>query len=1198
MASIRQVKFDILGTNPLNTIVGETIKLTDKTCPWVIPDGAPFFAETALVSVRNAAGNILVPNRDYFMEEEFAPFCGVTGRSIKCFIRFPQAILNANTHVTMDYQSIGAFFIPRSDIEDWLEQIRRGGEPVYWDKLRGLPETFPVARHKHDIKTEVTDWYELSWFFSYLSKVTLTRDPKANEKVTAQYRLAYSRLTSAKTTRLAQLKAHDENYQIPHGTNKFDILLGNHDNYPTATLAEDLAGVRKDALSTPMGAGQLAKTFVPDTDGAMLRGIVPLSRFGGDSFIPPNISGSFEGMGQQTECSGMCLEQNGSLMMLSNHMDGRSQGLYFSTVENYNTANIKITYTNYKYQPPVLQALGKTPDRIIAGSGNKVIMVGLTGTNDWFIALTNNTFDPGAHSYVRCDMSALFSKFGAIYGNSPAGGNPDRATIHHMGTYLVLIQAFSEGSAPKSRFYRVLTEDVRAGRPVAWQPLLLTYVDYEGVQWTNVADFAAQKATRDANNKIVSFGRFVGAQPYNGASIFRRESWLSWEKSGSEGSFYLHTHQNIQLSYSDPTATPPYGQVIGGITEMFYVFNPATGVMALQFKAPEVVVDFLPGYNTGLAADEYRFMSNSLTSLGAPATVILPTGEMVSSHVFDGASQFPVRLWVISFVGIDSGEALLANSMSTKVLKVKRSQLTTPVVAPATKNGGYPGSLIYEPDGELFEAADPLDPSYRRQAYFRKVTGPYAVRPGINNLVLGDNVFSRPLTMDIYKANLVRTDGVVGLTGSEAEYQAADVEMGSSSLSFCAYSTTYSVAQHLPANPLLRAPASGNVAISFPRTYAKTLDLAKKEASYAATSFYGFRQNVIDQIKAYAIGATRFAFSIVHLGDENGGMFRDLNLSVIFLTWITESNARFRSQVIIGRPVVEEPNADHPGVHLITEYTILHAPGDVSPTRSLVLQRSTQFVKFSTAHQMKPYLSGYRTSTGVKIIMVPGHGVTPVASDNVLVTIFDLNLTTNQVENLAAGMVGRGGGELAVMWPNVGMTDVNMTANNPELSQVTYKGVQPYVHTGGAAAIHNFTGVGYLMPTSVYPETGWVLFCQPNIRMMVNGSMYSMPGGNIDLRDIDPVPQNKTFYVYATVEDDLPKYIITTTKMRKSGNMLKAATVVTNNQQILTITRHQPLMVGPYQLSYTREGGVIPMSTGFPQDEGDFFFLKDAELLP
>jgi len=69
-------------------------------------------------------------------------------------------------------------------------------------------------------------------------------------------------------------------------------------------------------------------------------------------------------------------------------------------------------------------------------------------------------------------------------------------------------------------------------------------------------------------------------------------------------------------------------------------------------------------------------------------------------------------------------------------------------------------------------------------------------------------------------------------------------------------------------------------------------------------------------------------------------------------------------------------------------------------------------------------------------------------------------------------------------------------------------------------------------------------------------------------------------------------------QLRKSGSMLRVATIVTNDKQILTITREQPFMVGDLLLSYTREGGTIPMSAGYPQDEGLFVFLRQGELLP
>ena len=1197
MDPIRLVKFDIHGIEPVNTFVGEVIKLTDKTCPWVIPNASPFFAEAELTTVYDARGAEMKLDRDYFLEEEFVPFCEITGRSIKCFIRLSQDILDNNAQISVDYQSIGAHFVPRNDLADWLEKIKHGKIPIPWSKVFDVPPTLPSSLHSHTIKTEISDWYELTWFMAYLSNVTLTRDPEANNKVTAAVRIAFDRLKAAKTTRLAQLAAHDGDYNVPHGTTKFDILMGNHDNFDTATLAEELQGLRNDVLSTPMGVAELAKTYKPDTDAAMYRGIMPLSRFGGDSFIPPNISGSFEGMGQQTECSGICLEPSGLVMLLSNHYDGRTRGLYFSTVENYNKDNIRITYTNYKYKPPVLATLGVDVDRIISGSGNKVIMTGVNGTNDWFIALTNNTFDPGSHSYVRCDMSALIAFFGSPYGNGVGYGNPEQAVIHHMGAYLVLVQSWIDAGVPKSRMYRVLTEDVRAGRNVVWTAMALTYVDWDGTQYNGVTDFVPQKNIRNVNNKVVSFGRFLAKQPFDFISALRRHFNVSWPQTGGGGNHYIHFQSYFHMSYTDNSGVP-YSNIVAGVSEMFYIINPANGAMALQFRSPQVLIDFLPGADPLAGYRQYREYTTALVGYQAPATVVFPTGELVSAVVFEGAAEFPVRLQVTSFNGVTSGEGLLSRALDTDVVSVKSQRVTTPVVVPATKNGCFPGSLTYEADGELFEAADQTDPGLSRKTYYRKVSGGYAVREGVNNLTLGANIYSRPLTTEIYLSNLLHTDGTMSITGDGAALAAGGVELGSGSLSYCGWSAYYAATEFIPENPKLRAPAGGNVMVSFPRTYTKTLDPVKKEAVFEATSFYGFRWAVIDQILAYCPGATRKCFTITHLGGENGGMFQGLNVSIIMLNWIMEATGRYRSKVIIARPNVEAPNADHPGVHLITSFTILQALGDVRTCAEPVFTQREQFVKNPQVFQSKPNLTAYRSGNNLKVKLVSAYYNVPTAYEGAITAILDLNLATNQVAALAVGSISRILSDVCVMWPGIGMTDVNLVSNDPENTSIINASITPYQYTGGGAAIFIKTGVGYIVPTSVYPETGWVLFCQPNIKMMVNGSLYEMGGGTIDLRDVDSAPQNKTFYVYATVEDDQPKYIISVTKMRKSGNMLKAATIVTNDRQILTIVRHQPLMIGPYLLSYTREGGIIPMSTGFPHDEGDFYMLRNAELLP
>jgi len=1197
MDSIPLLVFDIRGVNPVNTIPGEKIPLKDKTLNWLIPNGSPFFNEPGLLVVRNQAGGILTRDRDYYVEGEFVPFCEITGRSICTFIRVSDAILAANEFVTVDYQSIGAWFVPRNNLQEWLDEMHKGNTPIPWSKVFFVPPTLPPEYHTHNIKTEIMDWYDFTYFFAQLEGIRSTRDPDFDDKLTAAVEDAYQKLYAARDQQLVILQAHDKNYNNPHEADAFDIDMGNHDNYRTATLPEDLAGVRSDVLSTPHGVVALAKSYVPDTDKAMLAGIFPISSYSGESFLPPNISGSFEGMGQQTECSGICLEPSGLMMLLSNHYDGRTKGLYFSVVENYNKDNIRVTYSNYKYRPPALTALGIDVDRIIAGSGNKVIMTGVAGTNDWFICLTNGSFDPGAHAYVRCNMSAITAFFGSPYGNATTFGHNDQATIHHMGAYLVLVQAYVVEGVPKSRFYRVRTVDVVNGLGVTWEAVPLTYQDWDGTQYNGVLDFQAQQVFKDGNNQITRFGRYTMTLPVTWISILRRDLNLSWPQTGGNGNYYFHTIQFFHMSYLDNPSNPIYTRTLAGVTEMYYIFNPANGVMSRQGKSPPVTLDHSQNGDAGVGLRQYMHFYNLLVAYQQPATVLLSTGEMVSTCVFEGASEFPCRLNVLQMDNINSAEALLSRLMDSDTVSVKRNVIHTPSVQPATKNGVYPSCMTFEADGESFSAADMTTPDLQRKVYFRKVSGGYAVREGVNNLTLGININSRPLTTEIYSTNLSRGDGMLGITGSGPELAAAGVDQGSGSMSFCAWSTVYPTNQHLPAVASLRAPANGNVLMSFPRTYTKSLDTINKVATYSGTSFFGLRQGVLDQLKALTGGATRWAFTINHLGAENGGMFHGLNHSVVMVNWIIDATQQFRSRVLIGQPNLEAPNADHPGVYLITSFNWLSAPADVSTVRQPVLRDYIQFDAMIDVFIAKPIFTAYRDGNYLKVLMVAGHTHVPYSSRNSIATIFDLNFGNNQIENLAVGSIPRQYGDVAVMWPGVGMTDVTIVANDPANTSITQT-LFPYQYTGGGAAIHAKSGVGYIVPTSVYPEVGWLLFIQDNIRMMINGTAYSIQGGTIDLRDIDPAPQNKTFYMYATIEDETPKYLLSSVALRKSGSMLRVATIVTNDRQILTITREQPFMVGDLLLSYTREGGTIPMSAGYPQDEGLFVFLHNGELLP
>lgn len=1187
---IRLVKFDIHGTEPLNTFEGEVHKLKDKTCPWIIPNGSPFFADPAMVVLYDQRGALMKLDRDYFIQGEFTPFCAATGQSICSFIELSPDILRDNEEVKIDYQSIGAWFVPRSNLQEWLDAIHKGVRPIDWSKVFGVPPTLPPEYHLHNATTEITDWYELTWFFAYLEKILAQRDPQANDKITTIVEEVYGALVETRIQRLAQIVAHDENYHQPHGTNKFDILLGNHDNYPTATFAEELAGLRNDVFSTPRGVAELAKTYRVDTSAAMLQGIMPLSQFAGKNYIPPNITGSFEAQGGVTETSGICKDPTGRVAVISSHFDGRVKGLYYSFIDNYDKDDFRLAFSGYLYAPPSLANLGITCDRIVTGSGNDVIMVGQQGTGNWYIALTNGTFDPASHKYVKCDISNIISVKGIN-----VGVYPELMKLHYMGEYILMTVGYAliDGLIANNNyihFFVIPTSSIRAGTPVSWQQKNVSYQDYYGNTRNGVAAMSIAEPVGGSGNISQCGGLLFTPLPaefMGGAGVVLP---LTAPKKGVRGVYYFHIMQ-IQSGYRG-------GKTAGSAYEVYYEFNIATGVFTKLGNSPIQQIDFNKDQEELYKAADFGLplFSPAISSWWGQSTTVLPSGEILTAHRNAG-NAFPVNIQYLKFEGYDNASDLLSGSLHPNRVTAKRVSNMSPVSMAPIPAGTAPTNLSYDTDGELWSAQALGTPN--RKVFMRRVTGEYAVRPGVNNLTLGANILSRPLTNDVFNTNLSVMDGIVSITGTAASLTSGGVEAGSSALSMCGYSSNYPVSEFLPLNPALRAPVPGDMVMTFPRTHKRALDTVNRMATYSGDTFFGFRQNVFDQIKAFIPGgysaANGWAFTLTMLNAENGGMFQGSGIALVQIDFFGGSTSR--SRLVTVRPVVEAPNDNHPGIYLITGLTVLATPSHMLTAPSII--SSVGYKRNDESRYEMPGMAGYRDGNILTGYLVGGWWAAQTGNSHRKITsVFTVDLTTGAVSFLIMHAYARSylDPEPVAMIPKVGMTDLNYSGSG-DTYVITPAVPTQFAYTGETAYIVR-KGQTYYLTMSCYLDSAWVLFFLEEVAVLVNGASYTFPKGSIDLRDITPEPQNKTFYIYATVEDDRPKYLVSTSQMRKAGNMLRVAKLVTNDKQILTIERYQPLMVGSHQLSYTREGGIIPISSGFPQDEGDFIFLRNAELLP
>lgn len=1244
MDTLRIVQFDVRGVNPVNKIDGEVIKIKDKTCPWVIPDGSPFFGdypkagELPLTVVYDDRGAELVRDRDYWLEEEFMPLVEVSGRPIVCFIRLSDELLERTAFITVNYRSIGAYFIPRNSIEEWLEKMHRGSVPVPFSKVLGVPPTLPSEWHSHSIKTEIGDWFELTWFYTYLANIISTRDPTIADQLNAAIRQAFDQLYALRDSTNANLRAHDKNYNVPHGTDKAAVNLGNHDNYRTATLAEQIAGTSATLLSTPQGVQEVLKSYIPDTKQAMRSGILPLSKFSNSGYIPPSITGSFEGLGSKSECMGMCVEESGRVVTIQNHYDGRNEGLYFSILSDYknpfNPAKpYDYNYTVYKYEPPVLTNIGVVPNAIVMGSGNDVIMVGQItlgnpAANDrWFIALTNNSFDPSGHRYIQTSMAPVFAQIGNPDANGYWPGNAyipyyKRLTVQLLEDWIVMTvdsMGSQSGASGRMSYWRIPRSAIINGTPATWELIRISYPDYDFTQFNNMPYWEyAQKQV--ANGLMSRWGRYTfnSANVPSGVGYFNRRCiQLFAKKAGVANVYYLN-----MLFYTFLEYTPP-GQAYNDyatMTNMVYEFNVVTGVMTMVYRQPALEVNHA-GYDQNVNNDRAKYMEWYYALVGylAPATLTLFNGEVLTANSGPGQESSVLNSLVAwrKFKDAQTGAAIntkedfvrrgLGNySIALIAAQTRYRSVRTP--APIGISSRW---VAYEEQGENFMTfpamvKNPQAGYQAPQVIARNVSGGYAVRPQVYNAQLAP-VYSRPLVNTAYETNMTYREGVVSITGTAAELDSRGIEAGTMGLSACGWSAKDNVGDaplDWPSAAFTAANPAGAVQ-TFPRTYNRVFDAGAQKLNYVPTSFYGYTAAVRNKIRSLIPAAKQGAwwcYSLFMLNAETGGMFSGLDTAMLHVNYPSQANGNISTwdaQLFFVRPIIEAPNASHPGCYLITDFQIL---GNSVP---FIQQTSTQLTAqgAGSSGYNRGQLNVFRNGNTLNCTMYSGFRT---IGGNIYAghCAFNITLSNGVVNNVGAVMLGWEQGDVFTYLPRVGKTRFQI--DNPDTYNCGISNMTPDDITnrasGGAAKVFAVDkaggGVDYYAVITAYPETGWVIFFLEEVETLVNGTKHRMPTGTVDLRDFDPDPRNKTYWIYATMEDQKGRYIISSTRLRQSGKMIHAATVTTGENQILLIDRRQPFLIGDLELSYSRKGGIIPVSSGFPQDTGNFTFLRAAELLP
>lgn len=1152
------LKFDPHGNNPKNDIKNESQKLVDKTCPWIIPNGAPFKAGS--VQIKTPDGQLVKTGWKEVLQP--TPLIEITGMNIYTFIEIDQSILDAHDELLISYHSVGVRYIPRNTLEEQLEAIEHGSEPIPWSKVIQIPPTLPPEEHWHAAE-EMMDWTDLVLYVRYLAAMRqkYQDSQKTITQIFADVKVVLDNVIARYKLITNNLFTHSSAQNNPHGVTATDLFLGNVDNFATATTAEDIAGIRNDVFSTAYGAVQAVGALTPDTSGLMKTGTLPISLLSSSDYIPPVIDGSFEGLGADQNVAAICLENNGRVVIIRRHFDGRNKSLYYTFVTDYkDAAKSKIYFTGFKYSNAKLSQQGYNLDTVMGGSGPGVIIVGDSAKGKWFGALTNGTLNHETHEYTELNL-----------GNIPGLSFDQNYMTHCFKTrdYVILIARDASGASSKRYFYRAPISAFNGSGVVTFTPMNVTFTTPTGIAFSNSAYYVPDVAQTNAAGK---FTRFIhDFVPYATAiSQQANDPIIAIEDTPNTlivKFFHRPYGNNSEMS-------PIMFQYF--TYETTYSVNILTGVMTLLNAPPRQTIDF---------------NNLSAANLGGSGFIGSSSGSGMKASVGFTSEGVAIGIWNSSTIMFFPGQFAVRyeNGLTPKQYLTKRwtdSGLGSDTSRyQSVKSMGFEGPLqggigqtlpSWDQQGELYTAFDRAGQNKRK--VYKKVSGGYATRQGVTNI--NYPMLGRPLTNAVYLANLHGFHQMVGITGTPAELSAAGTEMGamgSGAILLYWNNGSWYMRNGADSKGLINWRYN-NHKFSWPDQMSKTFDEDNLTVDFTPTSYYAIDDAGLAKLKAIldVAGSTSPAvfFSISFPTSAKGNLSRGIaeNEGFVYMGWYDAINKqRINFQVTYCRFTFTQDGA----ARVITDVSVI--------TRSAIgyVNSQGQNMNFSLTTQGNATHHNYfrdgntlsfRGSTGCIMSVVGGS-----ACDRF---DFDFDIPSKIFNNYFGGSTGYGMPGQRVTIPGVG-----------------FGIVQQITTTGDAVLVAKSEDNDlYYMLATAYPDSGWIIYFKSGTKLVINGAEYDAPIGTVDLRDIDPNPQNKTFYVYATAYGDEAFFIVSGKKIRHNLSMIPAAEVTTSSTQIITIERFTTFMIGDGIVSSTREAGTIPQSVGLPMDEGTLAYVYRSDL--
>ena len=639
MKNVEIMDIDYSGINPTYQCT-ETMNIADIPTPFILPDQTPFYTKNFTL---RGDGVILARGKDYWFEDHLTQFEEKIGKSICATIKLSTQVLENYKTISIVYQKVFDPIITRKYLLESIESIFDSDKPFDWNDLLGVPETFPPAYHTHDVreKDEIVGFGDLVILFKQATGKVKLGGMVLYDSLNKIRDAAYERLNSVYQAQWDALFAHIENPNNPHGITATDIGLGSHPNWGTATVAQDVAGTATNVISTPKGVAAAIENTDVSADGFVRQGSLPFSYYGSGIYIPPTISGSFEGLGTNTGGTCLGLESNGWLVALMRGYDTKVRNLYYYYKTNPWDKNEEFVFSGYKYEHPAFTRDGFVPNHVICGSnGVQLLFIGDKEKNQYYIGLPNGTLDANSHLLRRINMSSL------VFADGTNAFSAITGSVFRCGEYVYYVgqvggyypgqppeRQFGSGLRKNSLFRLHISElSIESSDPVSFERVKVNYTNCRGEVFENQDYFDLAPSITEVDETGKRYGIeccyiFTGETKYitsmsNGNPWHR--AWYCVESDADKTIGRVIVNGTMRYNFSAPDST----FLRDVYFQLPYTFDSKSNTLTLE---PDFFQPFIEARSGARSAPEGRNLNEYFNS--SAGSIVTMHGEQASAFI-------------------------------------------------------------------------------------------------------------------------------------------------------------------------------------------------------------------------------------------------------------------------------------------------------------------------------------------------------------------------------------------------------------------------------------------------------------------------------------------------------------------------------------------------------------------------------------